>query len=102
TRLGLRVLAELGEEDQLEERRAQHRRDVHRRADPVEEPAIRDQAAHEKGAPPAPHVKARVARARERCSNQRKVKNETTIDATPSPSTAASGPQTPPPRAAWR
>ena len=72
-RLRLRVLAELGEEDQLEERAAEHRRDVHRRPDPVEETAVRDQATDEEDREPLLHVRARVARARAAVSNQRNV-----------------------------
>ena len=63
-RLGVRVLPELREEDQLEERASEHRRDVHRRADPVEQPAVGDHAADEERAQPAVHVSESVARAR--------------------------------------
>jgi len=47
--LGVRELAELREEDQLEERRAEHRRHVDRRVDPVEEAAVGEVPADEEG-----------------------------------------------------
>src|SRR5207237_4352526 len=56
--------AQVGEEDDLEERIAQQDRDVDPRAEPVEERAVARQAADEEDAEPVPHDSAKLARSR--------------------------------------
>ena len=102
---GLGVAAEVGEEEDLEERRAEHRRDVERGADPVEERAKRDQPADEEDAErwsPSGQRQRRPGQRRpledpqEHCGERRSRRRETAAH-------IAIGNQTaPPPRAACR
>ena len=62
------IAAEVGEEEDLEERAAEHRRHVHDRADPVEERPIGDAPADEEDAEGGGHVSDRVACIRARRS----------------------------------
>ena len=66
-RLGGREPAQVREEQDLEERPGQHRRDVLRRRHPVEERAVRDQPADREDAERA-HTSESVARSRARFS----------------------------------
>ena len=61
--LQLREAPDIGEEEDLEHRAAEHRRDVDRPVDPVEERAVRQVAADEEDADRV-HASERVARSR--------------------------------------
>ena len=70
------VAAQGGEEQDLEQGGAEHRRDVDRRAQPVEQRPVGDAAAHEDH-PHGGHVSARVARRRASSSKRRRARPPT-------------------------